>query len=735
MHTTLNNIAINIRSHKLLQQLLQENPQLQDIMQHSQNAAEVLQGVRAWVLEELQARPQALQFYRKEIHGCDAFEQLSWQDYAAIRILDYIDNADRTFVDLNLHGELAVNNPFTQIWLAATNGTGGAKPFFFEDMIHLFRQFSGRHQCTHPSPETVKTWMFRYPSGLNQQVIRLRQENRDRILNIIIQKIDNGEIVDAKFTFPPGLSHEQKFLHALEWWQDSTFHLRFAVRSADLLNEMLDHSLDPDTMKTLHDAEQAGIPFFVNPYYLSLLYVRNPFFAVEADVAVHDYIIYSKQLVAEFGQIVAWEKEDVVEPGKPNAAGWILPSAHNIHRRYPDVAIFIPDTVGRACGGLCSVCQRMYDYQRGGFSFNFDKLRPAETWSQKLPRLMEYFERDSQLCDILISGGDALMSTDASLKKILDAVYAMALRKREANQQRADGEKYAEILRVRIGTRLPVYLPQRITPELIEILKEFKVNASKIGITQFIIQTHFISPREVTPEAREAVRCLLSAGWMVTNQLVLTAAASRRGHTAKLRLVLNEIGVLPYYTFTVKGYMENYHNFAPTARSMQEQMEERVLGKIPEHYCAQLKTWASEPEQQIQHIAELRETAGLPFLATDRNVMNLPGVGKSLAFRVIGITRYGRRILEFSHDPTRRHSPIIKQLGKVVIIESKSIAEYLQHLEDMGEDVSEYIDMYGYSLGETEPRMTLYEYPEYDFRVTQEMTNLQLDEEEITNES
>ncbi len=735
MHTVLDNVAITIRSHKLLQQLLQENPQLQDIIQHSQNAAEALQGIRAWALEELQARPHALQFYRREIGGCDAFEQLSWQDYAAIRILDYIDNADRTFVDLNLHGEPAVSNPFKQVWLAATNGTGGARPFFFEDMIHLLRQFSGRHQCTHPSPETVNTWMLRYPSGLNQQVVRLRQENRDRILKIIIQQIDSGEVVDAKFTFPPGLSQEQKFQHALEWWNDSAFHLRFAVRSADLLNEMLDHSLDPDTMKTLHDAEQAGIPFFVNPYYLSLLYVRNPFFTVEADLAVHDYIIYSKQLVEEFGQIVAWEKEDVVKPDKPNAAGWILPSACNIHRRYPDVAIFIPDTVGRACGGLCSVCQRMYDYQRGGLSFNFDDLRPAETWSQKLPRLMEYFERDSQLCDILISGGDALMSTDTSLKNILDAVYAMALRKREANRQRDDGEKYAEILRVRIGTRLPVYLPQRITPELSEILKAFKVNASKIGIQQFIIQTHFVSPREVTPESREAVRRLLAAGWIVTNQLVLTAAASRRGHTAKLRMVLNEIGVLPYYTFTVKGYMENYHNFAPTARCMQEQMEERVLGKIPEQYHAQLRTWASEPEQQIRHITQLRETAGLPFLATDRNVMNLPGVGKSLAFRVIGITRYGRRILEFSHDPTRRHSPIIQQLGKVVIIESKSICEYLQHLEDMGEDVSEYQDMYGYSLGETEPRMTVFEYPEYDFRVTPEMTNLQLTEEEITYES
>ncbi|NIP82771.1 MAG: hypothetical protein GWM90_27550, partial [Gemmatimonadetes bacterium] len=48
-----------------------------------------------------------------------------------------------------------------------------------------------------------------------------------------------------------------------------------------------------------------------------------------------------------------------------------------------------------------------------------------------------------------------------------------------------------------------------------------------------------------------------------------------------------------------------------------------------------------------------------------RSVLNLPAVGKSLTFRVIGITRYGRRILEFDHDRTRAHSPIIDEMGKV----------------------------------------------------------------------
>ena len=133
----------------------------------------------------------------------------------------------------------------------------------------------------------------------------------------------------------------------------------------------------------------------------------------------------------------------------------------------------------------------------------------------------------------------------------------------------------------------------------------------------------------------------------------------------------------------------------------------------------------------VENIAELREEAGLPFLATDRSVLNLPAVGKSLTFRTIGITRYGRRILEFDHDRTRAHSPIIDRMGKMVIIESKSISEYLRQMDEIGEDISEYQDVFGYSLGDTEPRMPVYEYPAYDFETTDELTNLELEPVEV----
>lgn len=720
----LDKIAISVKSHMLLKKLLKENPILDEIMRNAKNSTEALIGVRNWVIDELKQNADAYAFYKREVAGREAFEKLTWKDFAAIRILDYIDNAGREFDDLNLRGEKAVNNPVKLIWLAVTKGTGGAKPFFFEDMLYLFRQFSGEYKRKTPTKEQVMKWIDRWSSGIDPRIVKLREENRERIIKILIQKIDSGEIKSDTYKFEQELSNEQKFLKMLEWWDDYKFHLRFAIRSPDLLNELLGNSLDPDTMKILYKAEEKGIPFFVNPYYLSLLHVRVPYFAIGADLAIRYYVIYSQQLIDEYGHIKAWEKEDLVEPGKPNAAGWILPSHHNIHRRYPEVAILIPDTMGRACGGLCASCQRMYDFQRGNLNFNLDKLKPNETWDEKLQRLLKYYETDAQLRDILITGGDALMSSDKSLEKILEEVYQMAYRKKEANKSRPNNKKFAELLRIRLGTRLPVYLPQRITPDLANVLKKFKQKAEKIGVKQFIIQTHFESPMEVTPEAREAIRLLNIAGWTVTNQLVFTLAASRRGHSSRLRKTLNEIGVLNYYTFSVKGYMENSFNFATNERAVQEQMEEKAIGKIPKKYHKAISDFPNNAELLADNIRNLTQDAGIPFLGTDRNVLNLPGVGKSLTFRTIGITRYGRRILEFELDNTRSHSPAMHNMERVIIIESKSISEYLKQLEDIGEDPADYSSIWGYSIGETEPRLSIYDYPEYKFEVTDEYTNL-----------
>ena len=73
---------------------------------------------------------------------------------------------------------------------------------------------------------------------------------------------------------------------AKTWWNDYKFHLKFAVRTPEALNEMLDYSLDRETGETLKQAQKVGIPLFVNPYYLSLLVTQASPVSLGADLAI-----------------------------------------------------------------------------------------------------------------------------------------------------------------------------------------------------------------------------------------------------------------------------------------------------------------------------------------------------------------------------------------------------------------------------------------------------------------
>ncbi len=606
----------------------------------------------------------------------------------------------------------------------------------FIELFQLFKRFQGE-SVPLPSPQRIKSRNDRWDTGLDEEVREMRDENKERMLHLLIQKIENRKSKPSvRFHFEEGMSYEEKYQLVSKWWGDFRFHLSMAVKSPAELNRFLGNSLSSETMYLLNRARKKGMPFFATPYYLSLLNVTGYGYN---DEAIRSYILYSPRLVETYGNIRAWEKEDIVEAGKPNAAGWLLPDGHNIHRRYPEVAILIPDTMGRACGGLCASCQRMYDFQSERLNFEFETLRPKESWDSKLRRLMTYFEQDTQLRDILITGGDALMSQNKTLRNILEAVYRMAVRKQRANLERPEGEKYAELQRVRLGSRLLAYLPMRINDELVDILREFKEKASAVGVKQFIIQTHFQTPLEVTPEAKEAIRKILSAGWIITNQLVYTVAASRRGHTTRLRQVLNSLGVVCYYTFSVKGFNENYAVFAPNSRSMQEQQEEKIYGQMTPEQAEELykilETKVSagineeKPKEDADTAKQIRRFMRkhhLPFLATDRSVLNLPAIGKSMTFQLVGLTEEGKRILRFEHDGTRHHSPIIDQMGQIYIVENKSLAAYLRQLSKMGEDPEDYASIWSYTKGETEPRFSLYEYPDFPFRITDKMSNLEI---------
>ena len=643
----------------------------------------------------------------------------------AKRILLLIEYDGSPIDELSTGEELSVQT-ITYFWQLLTGKLADeVSPDLFIDLYHQFKLLE-YPESIEPDRSLVKRQMNRWPTGLDEEVVAIREANKDRIIKRLIRKIERRNAPSSRYQFSPEMTYEEKYNQVQEWWNTARFHLALAIKSPTELNYFLGESLSEEMMQLLARARKKGMPFFVTPYYLSLL---NPGTEGYDDNTIRSYVLYSDELVDTYGHIKAWEKEDIVEAGKPNAAGWLLPEGHNIHRRYPEVAILIPDSMGRACGGLCASCQRMYDFQSERLNFDFEALKPKETWDKKLRRLMHYFEEDAQLRDILITGGDALMSQNATLRKILEAVYKMAVRKRKANEERPEGKKYAELQRVRLGSRLLAYLPLRITDELVGILKEFKEKASAIGVSQFIIQTHFQSPLEVTPEAQRAIKAILDAGWVITNQLVYTVAASRRGHTAKLRQTLNSVGVICYYTFSVKGFNENYAVFTPNSRSLQEQYEEKIFGLVPEDKLAELDDIVTNKRPLGRKLYNFLRENHLLFAATDRSVLNLPAIGKSMTFKTVGLTAEGKRILKFDHDTGRRHSPIINKMGEVYIVENKSVAAYLRQLEEMGEDVKEYRSIWNYCEGVTEPRFSLYEYPDYPFAITEKMTNLELENE------
>lgn len=567
----------------------------------------------------------------------------------------------------------------------------------------------------------LDTFINRWDSGLDENIQDKREENKKKIINLLIEKIEKRKDLSSKYQFEDSLSHNEKYIKVEKWWKNYRFHLSMAIKSPNELNKFLGFSLSKEIMDTLSLAKKKNMPFFYTPYYLSLICVDNSF----DDYSLRSYVLYSSELIETYGNIKAWEREDIIEEGKPNAAGWLLPEGGNIHRRYPEVAILIPDTRGRACGGLCASCQRMYDFQSSRLNFNLSNLAPKESWDKKLHSLMNYFENDTQIRDILLTGGDALMSKNKTLKNILDSIYRMAKRKHLANINREDGEKYAEIKRVRLGSRLLAYLPMRIDDELIEILKEFREKSLEIGIEQFVIQTHFQTPLEITPKAKESIEKILAIGWRITNQLVYNVAVSRKGHNIKLRQELNSLGVLPYYTFSVKGFKENYAVYSPISRSAQEKNEEKVLGQISQEKSIQLlKSLRGRPNIK-EILNDFLNKENIPFLASDRNVLNIPAIGKSMTFRVIGISKYGQRILEFEHDSTRNHSPIIDDIKHVYIRENKSIAEYLRQLDSLKEDISQYASIWYYTEEETEKCFGVFQYPEYNFNTTKRISNFQ----------
>lgn len=96
---------VSAKAAETLDTFISENPDLQKIAQNSSDHKAFAEKVRAMVMAYMDDHPHAYAFYRFEAEGREAMEELSWQDYAAIRLLDYLDHEGESYEDLNLRGD------------------------------------------------------------------------------------------------------------------------------------------------------------------------------------------------------------------------------------------------------------------------------------------------------------------------------------------------------------------------------------------------------------------------------------------------------------------------------------------------------------------------------------------------------------------------------------------------------------------------------------------------------
>lgn len=141
-----------------------------------------------------------------------------------------------------------------------------------------------------------------------------------------------------------------------------------------------------------------------------------------------------------------------------------------------------------------------------------------------LEAAFNYLEKHTEIRDVILSGGDPLMLTDVMLEKVLARLRQIP---------------HIEI--IRLGTKMPCVLPQRITPKLVEIIKKYH---------PIYVNTHFNHPWEITPESIKACTMLADAGCPVGNQMVLMKGVNDDPVVVKeLMQKLLKMRVRPYYMY------------------------------------------------------------------------------------------------------------------------------------------------------------------------------------------
>ena len=296
-----------------------------------------------------------------------------------------------------------------------------------------------------------------------------------------------------------------------EQWNDWKWQVKNRIETYEELSKYF----------TFSDEEADGIKkalakfrMAITPYYLSLIDPNDPFDPIrrqaipqgaECNIAPADL------------NDPLHEDEDSPAPG--------------LTHRYPDRVLFL---ITDMCSMYCRHCTRR----------RFAGQKDDESPSQRIEKCLEYIEKTPQVRDVLLSGGDALMVSDQKLEYIIGRL-----------------RKIPHVEIVRIGSRTPVVCPQRITPELCEMLKKYH---------PIWLNTHFNHPNEFTPEAEQALARLANAGIPLGNQTVLLRGVNDCVHVMKKlmhELVRNR--VRPDYIYQCDLSMGLEHFRTPVSKGIE----------------------------------------------------------------------------------------------------------------------------------------------------------------------
>jgi lysine 2,3-aminomutase len=296
-------------------------------------------------------------------------------------------------------------------------------------------------------------------------------------------------------------------------WCDWRWQLRNRVRHLDDLERIVHLTEDE---RTAVERRTGPLPFAITPYFLSLLDPDNPDQPLRRTmIPVTDEYLRTK---GEAEDPLAEEKDSPL-PG--------------IVHRYPDRVLFL---VANSCASNCRYCTRSRMVENPDNNSIFYQAQ----WEQAIA----YIESHAEVRDVLLSGGDPLTLSDEKLDWLLSRIH-----------------RIPHVEFIRIGTKVPVVMPQRITASLTRVLKRYH---------PLWISIHFTHPEELTAETREACGRLADAGIPLGSQTVLLAGINDTVETMK-RLMhdLLKMRVKPYYLYQCDPIIGSSHFRTPVQKGLE----------------------------------------------------------------------------------------------------------------------------------------------------------------------